>query len=93
MKAEQWTATDDSAESGPRSGARIAPTARKLQAKGLIVVDRARSTIDEMPDRDLAYAAYNQAVALYDSCVQYASALGLASGARRASQPAPQCEP
>ncbi len=46
---------------------------------GRVVIDSDRTSVGSITDQDLARAAFSQAVALYDSCVQYAVATQLAS--------------
>jgi hypothetical protein len=54
----------------------------KFDAGGSAVFAKEPEPVRAISDRELAKAAYTQAVALYDSCVQYA----LATGGRSAAQ-------
>jgi hypothetical protein len=55
--------------------------AQKLRVGSLVVTDSVRRPIRSVTDRDLASAAFTQAVALYDSCIRCA---------RLASEPSPE---
>ncbi len=56
---------------------------REFPDSGLVVIDNAGMPVRSITDRDLARAAFTQAVALYDSCVEYAMTFRLDCDAQR----------
>jgi len=57
---------------------KVSQTTRELGGGRQVVVDGQRTPIGSITDRDLASAAFTQAVALYDSCIRCAVATRLA---------------
>jgi hypothetical protein len=65
----------------------------EFEVARLVVIDTEPGSSGVITDRDLAKAAYTPAVALYDSCVQYATAAEVVTRARNARRkPLPQNE-
>jgi hypothetical protein len=80
MKAEQRNARSCLAVDTPEQ---IARNSCEFRVRQLVASDSEPETSGVTTDRDLAVAAYTQAVALYDSCVQHAPAAEVIARARK----------
>jgi hypothetical protein len=56
---------------------------RGFPDRGFLVIDGDRMPVHSITDQDLARAAFTQAVALYDSCAQYAMTFRFARSAHQ----------
>jgi predicted transcriptional regulator len=56
---------------------------REFPGSGFVVIGNDRRPVHSVTDQELARAAFTQAVALYDSCAQYAMTFRFAGNARQ----------